>query len=351
MDHWYRIFDNLSLPTTSVLYIGVGSGMGHYAEVTEENNQQYPCFLNRFEGQHLVVLIDPCMESELKLFNYFATQADPLELVNQINWTNTGNTEIVSRYWTDSIKNTFPNSTIPFVREYTNSRGTFFVINDCFYPESNPHMDQAHINKVSESFSILCQMVTIALGKVQPCKIIYQDYTGTDTTNCYASLFEIFGRENILPNVCFDVTQQDGGCFIQLTPNMIQLDEQGNFVQEKYENLTKFPHSAKYLPILKTRIDALTYPTIWNYIKLKECANFEQVFVNRVKTLALLYGLSFNPSARHDILINQYFTIIKTVISDIVRSREIDDSFTDYLISNLENRTEFINTISVLKFE
>jgi hypothetical protein len=334
-----------------MLYIGVGSGMGYYAEVTEENNQQYPCFLNRFDGQHLVVLIDPCMESELKLFTYFASQADPLELVNQINWSNTDNAEIVSRYWTDGFKNTFPSSTVPLVREFANSRGTYFVINDCFYPQANPHMDRAHVEKSSESFSILCQLVTIALGKVRPSKIVYQDYTGADTTNCYASLFEIFGRENIVPNVCFDVTQQDGGCFIRLTPDMIQLDEYGHFVQEKYECLTKFTSSAKYLPILKTRIDALTYPTIWNYIKLKEGGNFEQVFTNRVKTLALLYGLSFNPAARHDVLLEQYLCIIKTVIRDIVRSREIDDSFADYLIGNLENRTEFINTISVLKFE
>jgi len=351
MNHLNRIFDNLSLPTTSMIYIGVGTSMGYYADVNEENNQQYPCFLNGFDGQHLVVLIDPCMESDLKLFDYFDNQSDPLKLVNQVNWTNSDNAEIVSQFWTDGFKNTFPGATVPFVREFTNSRGTFFVINDCFYPEPNPHMDQAHIVKASESFSILCQIVTIALGRVKPCKIIYQDYTGTDTTNCYASLFEIFGRENILPNVCFDVTQQDGGCFFQIRPNMIQLDNHGNFVQEKYESLTKFTQSTKYLPILRTRIDALTYPTIWNYIKLKECANFEQVFVHRVKTLALLYGLVFNPTARHDILLEQYIIIIKTVIRDIVRSREIDDSFADYLISNLENRTEFINTISVLKFE
>lgn len=351
MDYWQRIFDNLSLPTTSMMYIGVGSSMGHYTELTEQNNQQYPCFLNDFAGSHLVVLIDPCMESNLKLCEYWEQQGDPLILINQTNWDNTQNSECVVNYWTDQMKNTYPNSTVPRVREFTNSRGTFFVINDCFYPELNVHMNQTQTDKASESITILYQLVTIALGKINPSKIIYQDYTGTDTTNCYVSLFELFGREQVLSNVCFDVTQQDGGCFIELRPNMIQLDGSGNFVQEKYENLCKFPHSAKYLGILKTRIDALVYPTIWNYIKLKECANFEQVFISRVKNLALLYGLEFNHMSSRDSLLYQYLCIIKTVIRDVVRSRDIDDSFADFLLANLENRTEFINTISVLKFE
>ena len=58
MDHWQRIFNYLSLPTTTTLYIGVGTSMSHYAEVTEQNNQQYPCFLNNFsykDGQGLYI--------------------------------------------------------------------------------------------------------------------------------------------------------------------------------------------------------------------------------------------------------------------------------------------------------
>ena len=102
---------------------------------------------------------------------------------------------------------------------------------------------------------------------------------------------------------------------------------------------------------LKSRIDSLAYPTAWNYIKLRESIGFEQVFVDRVKTLATLYGLEFNPSPSHGKLCVQYLCILNTVIRDIDRSRDIDDSFADYLIENLENRTEFNNAMSVLKFE
>lgn len=350
MDHWQRIFDYLSLPTTTTLYIGVGSSMGHYAEVTEQNNQQYPCFLNNFEGSHLVVLIDPCLESDLKLFRYFEQQGDPLTLVNQTNWNKTTSIES-SGLLTNNIKKTFPGSVVPRVREFDNSKGKFFAINDCFYPEVNCHMDDKHKIKASESVSILLQLVTLALSKVNPCKIIYQDYTGADTTNAYGNLFDIFGRDTILSNVCFDVSQHDGGCFIELRPDMVQLDESGNFIQEKYESLTKFSSSPNYLKSLKSRIDVLAYPTVWNYIKLRESASFEQVFVNRVKILATLYGLDFDPLVSNERLCYQYLCIIKTVIRDIVRSRDIDDSLACFLLENLENRSVFTNTLSILKFE
>jgi hypothetical protein len=350
MDHWQRIFNYLSLPTTTTLYIGVGSSMSHYAEVTEQNNQQYPCFLNNFEGSHLVVLIDPCLESDLRLFRYFEQQGDPLTLVNQTNWDNTASIES-SGLLTNNIKKTFPGSVVPLVREFDNSKGKFFAINDCFYPEVHPQMDDKHNIKASESVSILLQLVTIALSKVKPSKIIYQDYTGADTTNAYGNLFDIFGRDTILSNVCFDVSQHDGGCFIELRPDMIQLDESGNFVQEKYERLTKFPNSPNYLKSVKSRIDILAYPTAWNYIKLKESVSFEQVFVDRVKNLATIYGLEFDLSASRAKLCAQYLCILNTVIRDIVRSRDIDDSFADFLLGNLENRTEFNNAISILKFD
>jgi hypothetical protein len=344
MNHWQRIFDYLSLPTTSILYIGVGSSMGHYAEITEKNNQQYPCFLKNFGGSHLVVLIDPFMEADLKLFSYFDQLGEPLTLVNQTNMKSSG-------LLSDSIKKSFPDSVVPYVREFDNPKRKFFVINDSFYPEVNHHMDKTQSNKASESISILYQLVSIALGKIKPTKIIYQDYTGTDTTNSYSNLFEIFGRDVVLSNICFDVTQNDGGCFIELNPDMVQLDSQGNFIQEKYENLTKFRNSPNYLKILRNRIDILAYPTVWNYIKLKENASFEQVFVNRVKILAILYDLDFDPLLSHERLSYQYLCIIKTVTRDIVRSRDIDDTYADFLLENLENRTAFSNALSILKFE
>jgi hypothetical protein len=131
---------------------------------------------------------------------------------------------------------------------------------------------------------------------------------------------------------------------------MITLDSNGNFIQEKYEPLAKYPSSPKYPQLLKTRIDMLNYPTVWNYIKLKESPDFEQVFVLRVKMLALMYGLEFNENKNPNTL-DEYIRLIKAVITDIIRSRDVDDSLIEYLLENLSNRSEFVNCMSILKFE
>ena len=336
MNYWDRIFDNLSLPTTTMCYIGIGSAMGSYDTVTEQNNQQYPCFLKQFTGKHLVILIDPLIETDLKLLNYFE-QSDPLVLINQINIENTST---------------------PYVREYTNEKGSYFVINDCFHTNI-PHPmglseveQEKQIEKANQNIATIYQIISIALGKLQPSKIIYQNYSGYDTTSFYISLFDVFDQDILIKNVCFDVTQLDGGCFIDFKPDMIVCDIQQNFIQEKYEKLIKFPNSPKYYNIIKTRIDNVSYPLVWNYIKLKESKDFEQIGLDKIKLLASIYQVEFDTSSKnYKYIMSRYNQLIDIVIRDIVMSRDIDDSLVDYLLANLENRTEFINSMSVLKFE
>jgi hypothetical protein len=287
------------------------------------------------------------MESELALVKYFIQQGDPLTLISQTNWE----TPFESGHWTDNIKKEYPDSKIPHVREFTNSKGKFFVINDSFYSEINQFMNPIQITKTYESIALLHQLITIALGKQKPTKVIYQDYTGNDTTLCYTNFFDGLNREELINNVCFDVTQQDGGCYIELRPDMVQLDESGNFIQEKYDLLTKHKNSPYYLKILRARIDMIAYPTVWNYVKLKESADFTQLSVNKVEILASSYSVEFNSKNEYNELLEQYFNLIQIVIRDIVRSRDIDDSLADYLLENLENRTNFINSLCLLKFE
>jgi hypothetical protein len=331
MNYWQKIFDYISLPTTNLIYIGVGSGMNDYEEVTAKNNQQYPCFLNKFAGNHLVVLIDPNMELNLKLLNYFEELMNPLILQNQTNIPNTEN---------------------PYIREYVNDKGLFIVINDYFYCGVDPYMTSIEIDQANQHIAILYQIIGIALGKISPSKIIFQNYTGYDTTAFYMSLFDVFDRKQLISNVCFDITQKNGGCFIEFDPDMISLDENINFIQEKYELLVNFPNSRYYLTNLKIRIDLLSYPLVWNYINLKKSVDFERVFENKIKFLAIIYKLDYDLSNNdYNYIIKCYYNIILCVITDIVKSRGIPNEFIDYLITNLENRFEFTNLISILKFE
>jgi hypothetical protein len=325
MNYEQRIFDYLSLPTTNLVYIGVGSGMGNYIEITEKNNQQYPCFLKKIAGKHLVVLIDPLMESNLKLINYFEELKDPLIPQNTNN---------------------------SYIREYSNEKGLFLIINDYFYCDVNSYMQPIENDKANHHIAIIHQIISIALGKIIPSKIIFQNYTGYDTTSYYTSLFDVFDREQLISNVCFDVTQQNGGCFIDFDSNMIRLDKNMNFIQEKYELLVKFTDSRYYLKNLKSRIDLLAYPLVWNYINLKKSIDFEKIGENKIKFLAILYKLDYDVSNNdYDYIMKCYYNIIRCVITDIVRSRGIPDDFIEYLITNLENRIDFTKYMSILKFE
>lgn len=331
MNYYERLFDYLSLPSTTLCYIGVGSAMGSYETITEQNNQQYPCFLNKFSGQHLVILIDPLIENDLKLISYFEQQLDPVVLTNQ---------------------NNIENTSTPLVREFTNKKGMFVIINDYFYTNINHHMSIEQVEKAHQNMAVIYQLINITLEKLQPSKIIYQDYTGNDTTNFYTSLFDIFNQDILIKNVCFDITQSNGGCFIEFNPDIIQFDTQQNFIQEKYEQLIKFPNSPKYYNIIKTRIDIVSYPLVWNYIKLKESKDFEQIGLDKIKLLAIIYQVEFDITSKdYEYIMFKYNQLIEIVIRDIIRSRDIDDSFADFLLANLENRTEFINLMSVLKFE
>ena len=48
MSVWDNIFNNINDQTINFVGLFVGCAMGYYNEITEENNQQYPCFLNNF---------------------------------------------------------------------------------------------------------------------------------------------------------------------------------------------------------------------------------------------------------------------------------------------------------------
>jgi hypothetical protein len=63
-----------------------------------------------------------------------------------------------------------------------------------------------------------------------------QYYTGHDTTYEYIELLDIYGY-SILKHICFDITHDKGGCYIDL-PAKLDMDENGNFIQYKFMQLT-----------------------------------------------------------------------------------------------------------------
>ena len=107
--HWSNIFDAVAQSSTAVVYLGIGSAMSSYNQVTSTNNQQSPCFLEKIPGKKVIILIDPALESPLKTEEWYQNIGNPLIAVN-------------SETKGDKI----------YFRKYQNDSVTVFAINKMF---------------------------------------------------------------------------------------------------------------------------------------------------------------------------------------------------------------------------
>lgn len=339
MSHWEIIFNTISIPSTSILYIGIGTAQGHYSKITEQNNQQYPCFLEHFPEHKVILLIDPGLEFPLKLEKFMEDAGTKLveeQVIKQISDKN--EEKVIFRY-------------------LKNNKMSVFAINDSFEYEENKYMNDKQKIKTNENLANLIHMIELSLGKVRPNKIILQDYTGHDSANVYSSLCNIIDSELMMKHVLFDVTQLESGCFIDFQHDMISYDSDNNFIQERLQPLTKITKSSKFEKILKKRIDKLIYPVSWAVNQIKSNGkipeekyghNFESDF----RYLSQVYGLEYNElNFDLDYKKNKLEQLTQLMLQDIVEARECQKSELEFIKENLKNRSVFINFVSILKFE
>ena len=328
MTYWQTIHDTILLPSTQIVYIGIGSAMEHYIELTEENNQQYPCFLNKFGGNKVIILIDPVLEHDLKIQTYFNLIENPLRMIN-------------------IIKNDMD---APIFRHFQNYNTTVFAINDWFYLEALEWMPSDKITQTNENIAILLSIINTCLEKQLKTKLIVQDYVGRDNTKFYLELFNIWNKEDVLNNILFDVSQRNEGCFIKLSPNIINIDSDKNFIQEKYMSLVDIKDSSLFIPIIVSRIDQLIFPLSKYYQELNLTPTLLKPETHAIKYLSNVYNITCVDNS-HEYLVTYYEKLIKVMINDIVDSRDADPTIKDYLFENILNRDVFISTISVFKFD
>ncbi len=345
MENWSNIFNIASLPSTNLVYIAVGSSMGysHYDEVNnqkpESNNQQYPCFLDKFRDNKLIILIDPALEAPLKLESFFATKGDPLGQVDSVTGPD-------DKY----ISRTFRNSTTHV-----------FAFNTYFYYETRKYFhndEEKQINAiVDHCVANLINLISICLSKVDKTKLIFQDYSGPDTFNFYSSLLACFDRDELLDNVMFDVTQKDSGCFIEITPELAAVDSSNRFIQDKFYKLVKLASTSteKYSQHLNERIGILQYPLSLVIGKLNESIDFDlsSVFgLNRVKNLATIYNFKYDEHSKDPrYILETYTQLFCIIIQDIIESKQCCTTQCDYLMSIINQRDKIYNALSMLRYE
>ena len=327
------IMDEIIRIIPSCIYIAVGSA--HENGADDDKNQQHPVFIDNMrqqEEQIVSIQFDPRMEDPITMSCLFDRRGDPLTLIHQIN--NSDET--------------------PYFRIYKNNIGYFFIINDRYFNEINDYMTEA--DKLHANYQ--CAFLTSIIEYVSSnsIKLIMQYYTGHDTTNTYTELLDIYGY-SILKHICFDITHDKGGCYIDL-PAKLDMDEDGNFIQYKFMQLIDIKHYSlgKYKNLLTERINLLCYPIALDYINMQKNTEYKLLGENAMSFLKHIYRINT------DQLLSMYDELIFLMIKDIIMSLNEDQGLIITLLDLLQinglseadigkNRSAFQNTMAKLKIK
>lgn len=317
MSVWENIINDIKYCQLDIIYMAIGCGMQNYKEVLPSNNQQNPGFLDKFKRK-LYILIDPELET-------------PLKIQSQISGLET--------------------TTLDTYRILKNDSIIIHAINECFhYDLSIKYNLENNYNETNTNYTFILNMVSIVLER--KIKFIFQDYTGNDTTNFYCELMSIYDSNELLKYVNFDVTQQDSGCYINISSDMIRYDKDDNFIQEKFTILSKCKDSDKLKDIVKIRIDILNYELLWSYNKSLETKSFNFVNQNKIKFLCNIYNidthfLDYNTDLLY--ALDKIKELMVYIIKDLVCALDYEQDMVTYLINNIENKSDFVNMTCMMK--
>lgn len=312
LNNYYHTIKNAINPSTSIVYLAIGCCMKHYSvdddiktnefQITESNNQQYPMFMRKFPGRKVIILIDPELENPIKL-----TEIIPMSVAQKNIMT-----------------------------IYENSEMIIFAINKMV--------------DYDENFEFIASLINIT--RENNTKMILQDYTGKNTTECYYKCWNQFG-DSLLNDVIFDVTGGNEDCFVNFNDTMVQFDGSNHFIQPKYLKVS-MTHDMK---TICRRIDILLNVLSWKYNNMIESMELSEAmpdfsFLKNHMYLFKVYSIN-------SLSVQSIGTLIEMMIYDIVMAKECDVSVAKFLIekmygssrSNYANRSDFINNLSILKFD
>jgi len=326
------IIDKITKINPHCIYIAVGSA--HENGQTDDKNQQYPAFIDNLRAGEEIISIqfDPRMETPMTVEGLFDRLGNPLTLINQVT-----------------------NNETPYFRIYKNNVGYFFIINDRYFNEINEYMTDDDILQVDYQCAFLTTIIEYVSSN--SIKLIMQYYTGHDTTYEYIELLDIYGY-SILKHICFDITHDKGGCYIDL-PAKLDMDEDGNFIQYKFMQLTTIKNYSleKYKHLLTERINLLCYPIALDFINMQESLEYKLLGENAMLFLKHIYHINTDQS-----LLSMYEELIFLMLSDIIMSLNEDQGLIITLLNLLQindlseidigkNRSAFQNTMAKLKIK
>ena len=179
--------------------------------------------------------------------------------------------------------------------------------------------------------------------------MILQDYTGNDISKIYLQLFNVFPREILIKKVIFDITQHDGGCFVDFNNFPIFYDINDDFIQPRFMTLINIKKdNIYYNKIAIYRMNIISY-NLSRYIKILnkfiENTEYEEKIIKEI-----IYKLSIIYPIKIEITLDNIKKIIVIILSDIIISLQESTDIIDNIVKNDFDQSEIINYISKLSF-
>jgi hypothetical protein len=319
MQRTYKETMNL-LNTTrpEVIYFAVGCFMGHYNDITPANNQQNPKFMQKFEGKKkFYIFMDPALEN-------------PLKLESQINLV---------------INNTITNDIVQDYVVLENNEYKIVAINKPFYFYNDINVPNAHNQELDQLF--LYALVNYAIER--NIKLFVQNYTGADISASYNEVASIFGKDRVFKNVLFDVTQNDGGCFIDFNKHPVFYDNEDNFMQARFYSFVEMKkiNEDYYKSMLVKRLNLLTWQ-ITRYLRILK-GELEGTNYDKPQIKSILNDMSMIYSINHDITEENLTNLITLMILDAAESLDIPSDVVTYITQNNFDQKIITNTVSTMK--
>ncbi len=128
--------------------------------------------------------------------------------------------------------------------------------------------DYIDYDKNFDTIKLICNFVL-----ENKIKMIMQDFTGRDLTYYYIKLIKLFGKERMLENIIFDITQMyEGNCFPDVDLDVL-IDTNGNFIQSKYDKIN-INTVKDYWSMIRNLAYMIRNPRERHYNSIKICVTF-----------------------------------------------------------------------------
>jgi hypothetical protein len=206
MTEYDEILQTCATTKPDLIYLAVGCSQKHHTRA-QSTPQEYPPFVSDWPGTKVCILIDPELESPPYCFQELGFE-EPANMKNE--------------------------------------QIQFFLLRRSFDYPRPAHWSPAPPNMESD-MAFLNALCTIACQSPNT-KLIFQDYSGRDISDIYP-----IHIPQVQAKVLFDVTYNDGGCFIDLNSVNILKETNGDFFQPKY-SLIKFLRNRSAKRILEIEL-------------------------------------------------------------------------------------------------